>query len=125
MLRDSPAFSGFSTNDITRAKDFYANTLGLSVTEDPAFGLNVRLGGGGTVYIYPKDSHAPATYTVLNFPVDNIDQAVDELTQRGVQFERYESFNQDERGIARDEYGPPIAWFTDPAGNILAILEQP
>jgi catechol 2,3-dioxygenase-like lactoylglutathione lyase family enzyme len=125
MFRDSKAFSGFSTNDIPKARDFYAGMLGLDVTEDNGM-LTLHLGGGGTVLIYPKDNHEPATFTVLNFPVDDIDKAVDALTAAGVVFERYEAANQDERGIARPpspDYGPPIAWFKDPAGNILSVLQ--
>jgi catechol 2,3-dioxygenase-like lactoylglutathione lyase family enzyme len=121
MFRSSHAFSGFSTNDIPKAKQFYGETLGLDVTEENGM-LNLRLAGGGRVLIYPKDNHEAATFTVLNFPVENIDQAVDGLTKAGVDFERYEGTGQDERGIAR-EYPPPIAWFKDPAGNILAVLE--
>jgi predicted enzyme related to lactoylglutathione lyase len=122
MLRDSHAFSGFSSNDIAKAKAFYAETLGLEVTEENGM-LTLRLAGGGRVLIYPKDDHQPATFTVLNFPVMDIDDAVDRLTKAGVQFERYEGSGQDERGIAR-QYPPPIAWFKDPAGNILSVLED-
>ncbi|MCA1588696.1 MAG: VOC family protein [Chloroflexi bacterium] len=122
MLKDSPAFSGFSTDDIAKAQEFYGQTLGVDVTEENGM-LTLKLGGGQTVLIYPKDNHEPETYTALNFPVRDIDAAVDELTRRGVEFERYgEGFGQDERGIARG-YGPPIAWFKDPAGNILAVLQ--
>jgi len=122
MLKDSPAFSGFSSNDLPRAKEFYSQTLGLEVTEENGM-LTLHLGGGKTVLIYPKDDHQPATYTTLNFPVKDIDAAVDELSRRGVEFERYgEDSGQDERGIARG-YGPPIAWFKDPAGNILSVLQ--
>jgi catechol 2,3-dioxygenase-like lactoylglutathione lyase family enzyme len=121
MLKNSHAFSGFSTNDIARAKAFYADTLGLEVTEENGM-LTLHLAGGGRVLIYPKDDHEPATFTVLNFPVEDIDTAVDELTKAGIEFERYEGSGQDERGIAR-EYPPPIAWFKDPAGNILSVLE--
>jgi catechol 2,3-dioxygenase-like lactoylglutathione lyase family enzyme len=121
MLKNSHAFSGFSTNDIARAKAFYADTLGLEVTEENGM-LTLNLAGGGRVLIYPKADHEPATFTVLNFPVDDIDTAVDELTKAGIEFERYEGSGQDERGIAR-EYPPPIAWFKDPAGNILSVLE--
>jgi catechol 2,3-dioxygenase-like lactoylglutathione lyase family enzyme len=125
MFRDSHAFSGFSTNDIPMTKDFYARTLGLEVTEENGM-LTLHLGGGGTVLIYPKDDHQPASFTVLNFPVPDIDRAADELTKAGVEFERYEGSNQDERGIARPpkpEYGPPIAWFKDPAGNIVSVIQ--
>jgi catechol 2,3-dioxygenase-like lactoylglutathione lyase family enzyme len=121
MLKDSHGFSGFSTNDIARAKAFYTDTLGLEVTEENGM-LTLHLAGGGRVLIYPKDNHEPATFTVLNFPVEDIDKAVDALTGAGVEFERYEGSGQDERGIAR-QYPPPIAWFKDPAGNILSVLE--
>ena len=121
MLSDSHAYSGFSSNDIPKAKEFYAETLGLNVTEENGM-LTLHLAGGGEVLIYPKDNHEPASFTVLNFPVENIDQAVDRLAKAGIQFERYEGSSQDERGIHR-EYGPPIAWFKDPAGNILSVLE--
>jgi predicted enzyme related to lactoylglutathione lyase len=122
MLGHSHAFSGFSSNDIPRAKEFYGQTLGLEVTEENGM-LTLHLAGGGKVLIYPKPNHEPASFTVLNFPVADIDQAVDGLTRAGVQFERYEEANQDEKGINRDEYGPPIAWFKDPAGNILSVLK--
>jgi catechol 2,3-dioxygenase-like lactoylglutathione lyase family enzyme len=121
MFRDSQAYSGFSTNDITEAREFYAETLGLTVTEGNGM-LTLHLAGGGSVLIYPKDSHEPASFTVLNFPVEDIDAAVDALTGAGIRFERYEGASQDARGIAR-EYGPPIAWFKDPAGNILSVLQ--
>jgi len=120
MLKDSHAFSGFSSNDIAAAKAFYANTLGLDVTEDNDL-LTLRFAGGGQGIIYPKSNHEPATFTVLNFPVTDIEAAVDGLAAAGVTFERYPGMNQDERGINRDE-GPAIAWFKDPAGNILSVL---
>jgi catechol 2,3-dioxygenase-like lactoylglutathione lyase family enzyme len=122
MFKDSHAFSGVSSNDIPKTREFYAQTLGLEVTEQNGM-LTLHLVGGGTVLIYPKDNHEPASFTVLNFPVKDIDQAVDKLTKAGIRFERYPGSNQDERGINRDQYGPPIAWFKDPAGNILAVLE--
>jgi catechol 2,3-dioxygenase-like lactoylglutathione lyase family enzyme len=125
MLKDSHAFSGFSTNDLAKSKEFYGQTLGLEVTEENGM-LTLHLAGGGSVLIYPKDNHEAATFTVLNFPVKDIDRAADGLIQAGIRFERYEGSNQDERGIARPpkpEYGPPIAWFKDPAGNILSVLE--
>jgi catechol 2,3-dioxygenase-like lactoylglutathione lyase family enzyme len=125
MLQSSHAFSGFSTNDIARTKEFYGRTLGLEVTEEGG-SLRLHLAGGGTVFVYAKDNHEPATFTVLNFPVEDIDRAVDGLTKAGIELERYEGANQDERGIARPpkpEYGPSIAWFKDPAGNILSVLK--
>jgi predicted enzyme related to lactoylglutathione lyase len=121
MFRDSHAFSGFSSNDIQRAKEFYAKVLGLEVTDENDI-LTLHLAGGGRVVIYPKEGHEPASFTVLNFPVEDIDQAVDALARAGIQFERYEGFQQDERGIMRED-GPPIAWFKDPAGNILSVLQ--
>ena len=121
MFRDSRAVSGFSSNDIPKTKEFYAQTLGLEVTEENGM-LTLHLAGGGTVLIYPKEDHEPASYTVLNFPVADIDRAVEALLKAGIVFERYEGAGQDERGIAR-EYPPPIAWFKDPAGNILSVLQ--
>jgi len=121
MLSNSHAYSGFSANDIQKAQEFYARTLGLEVTEEYGM-LTLHLAGGGKVIIYPKDNHEPASFTVLNFPVEDIDQAVDGLARAGIQFERYGGISQDERGIHR-ESGPPIAWFKDPAGNLLSVLE--
>jgi catechol 2,3-dioxygenase-like lactoylglutathione lyase family enzyme len=121
MFRDTKAFSGFSVDDIPKAKAFYGETLGLNVTEENGM-LSLHIAGGNPIIIYPKPNHTPATFTILNFPVENIDQAVDELTRRGVRFERYDGFNMDAKGIARGD-GPNIAWFTDPAGNILSVLE--
>jgi catechol 2,3-dioxygenase-like lactoylglutathione lyase family enzyme len=124
MLEKSKAYSGFSVNDTQKAKEFYGRTLGLEVSESNGL-LNLRLAGGTTVLIYPKPNHTPATFTILNFPVDNVDKAVDDLTKRGVRFEIYNQPNlrTDERGIFRGG-GPVIAWFKDPAGNILSVLEQ-
>jgi predicted enzyme related to lactoylglutathione lyase len=122
MLTDSPAFSGFSTNDVAAAKTFYGDTLGLNVTEENGM-LTLHFAGGGTGLIYPREDHVAASYTCLNFPVADIDSAVDELTARGVRFERYDGMPQDDRGIMRGQ-GPPIAWFTDPAGNILSVIEE-
>jgi catechol 2,3-dioxygenase-like lactoylglutathione lyase family enzyme len=122
MFKDTKAFSGFSVNDIAAAREFYANTLGLDVSESNGM-LNLRLGGGGTVLVYPKPNHQPATYTVLNFPVPDIEAAADALADRGVRFERYEGMPTDDRGIFRGG-GPLIAWFTDPAGNVLSVLES-
>ncbi len=104
-------------------RQFYGEVLGLDVEEEHGL-LNLHLAGGRDTLVYPKPNHQPATYTILNFPVADIDAAVDELTSRGVTFERYDGFDQDDKGIARTGDGPPIAWFTDPAGNILSVLEQ-
>ena len=122
MLNGKTAFSGYSTNDIPKAKTFYADTLGLDVSEGNG-DLNIKFPNGHTVFIYPKgDDHQPATYTTLNIEVDDIDAAVDALVAKGVTFERYpEMEGQDERGIMRDN-GPPIAWFKDPAGNIISLI---
>jgi predicted enzyme related to lactoylglutathione lyase len=124
MLGDSKAFSGFSVNDIEKAKEFYGRTLGLKVSESNGL-LTLHLAGGNNVLIYPKPNHTPATFTVLNFPVDDVDQAVDELTKRGVRFEIYDlpDIKTGKTGIMRGN-GPTIAWFKDPAGNILSVLEQ-
>ena len=123
MLGDSKAFSGFSTNDIPKAKQFYADTLGIEVTEENGM-LTLNLAGGDRpTLVYPKPDHEPATFTILNFPVANIDDAARELADRGVQFERYEGMGQDELGVMRDQ-GPPIAWFKDPAGNVLSVIQQ-
>jgi catechol 2,3-dioxygenase-like lactoylglutathione lyase family enzyme len=124
MLKDSRAFSGYSVDDMENAKEFYGGTLGLEISEEPA-GLALRIPGRTPVFIYPKDNHEPATYTVLNFPVTDIDRAVGDLTSAGVTFEHYgEGFDQDEKGIARGAEGPAIAWFKDPAGNILSVLAE-
>jgi catechol 2,3-dioxygenase-like lactoylglutathione lyase family enzyme len=122
MFENTNAYSGFSVDDIAAAKDFYGETLGLRVDEEHGM-LGLHLATGGVVLVYPKENHEPATYTVLNFPVDDIDEAVDELTARGVRFERYDGFNQDEKGISRDQ-GPHIAWFKDPAANVLSVLQE-
>ncbi len=122
MLQNSNAFSGFSSNDIAKAKTFYGDVLGLDVKEDHGM-LVLQLKGANKVIIYPKPNHEPATFTVLNFEVDDIDKTVDELTAKGVQFEHYNSdqLKTDEKGIMRSG-GPQIAWFKDPAGNILSVL---
>ena len=126
MFKPKSAFSGFSVNDLAKAKAFYAETLGLQV-DDEGVGMRLHLPDGGTVFAYPKDDHRPATFTILNFVVENIDEAVDELTNRGVQFEHYEDGPKtDEKGILRGrtlQMGPDIAWFKDPAGNTLAVLQ--
>jgi catechol 2,3-dioxygenase-like lactoylglutathione lyase family enzyme len=123
MFAETKAFSGFTVPDVEQASEFYEGTLGLNASVDNDL-LILHLAGGRDTLVYPKPDHTPATYTILNFQVDDIDAAVDQLTQRGVQFERYEGFGQDEKGISRDQGGPPIAWFTDPAGNILSVLED-
>ena len=126
MFKDSHAVSGFSTDDIEKTRDFYGRTLGLEVTDSGGM-VNLQLAGGGSVLIYPKDNHVPATFTVLNFPVADIKAAVDALTAAGVTLERYEGMEHDERGIVwppDPSYGPPIAWFKDPAGNILSVLQD-
>ena len=122
-LARTTAFSGFSTDNVATVKAFYADTLGLDVSEEQGM-LNLTFPNGHTVLIYPKGpAHEPATYTALNFHVDDIEAAVDDLAARGVTFERYpEMPGQDERGIMRDQ-GPPIAWFKDPAGNILSLIK--
>jgi len=126
MFKPKSAFSGFSVNDLAKAKAFYAETLGLKV-DDEGVGMRLHLPDGGTVFAYPKDDHQPATYTILNFVVENIDEAVDELTNRGVRFEHYEEGPKtDGKGILRGralQMGPDIAWFKDPAGNTLAVLQ--
>ena len=123
MLKGKRAFAGFSVKDVPEAKRFYGQTLGLEIEEKNGL-LDLHLGEGGHVLMYPKPNHQPASFTVLNFPVDSVDKAVDELTQRGVQFEVYNEPNlkTDKRGISRGN-GPTIAWFKDPAGNILSVLE--
>ncbi len=126
MLTDSPAFSGFAVPDLDAARRFYEATLGLRVEANPEMGglLTLHLGGGTDVLVYAKPEHTPATFTVLNFPVPDVEAAVDELASRGVRFERYEGFDQDDKGIARGPQGPAIAWFTDPGGNIMSVLES-
>jgi catechol 2,3-dioxygenase-like lactoylglutathione lyase family enzyme len=123
MFTNTKAFSGFAVPDIGAARAFYADTLGIRVTEEHGL-LTLHLAGGERpTLIYPKPDHTPATYTMLNFPVDDIEAAVDELTSRGVEMRRYEGMEQDERGIMRSG-GPYIAWFTDPAGNVLSVLQD-
>jgi catechol 2,3-dioxygenase-like lactoylglutathione lyase family enzyme len=125
MLTDAKAHSGFAVDDLQQAKTFYEDTLGLKTTVlDEENGLlTLHLAGGRDTLVYRKPDFTPATYTILNFEVDDVDEAVDELGARGVEFERYDGFDQDDKGIARGP-GPSIAWFTDPAGNILSVLQQ-
>jgi predicted enzyme related to lactoylglutathione lyase len=122
MFADTEAFSGIAVGDIAEAQKFYGQTLGLRTSEHNGL-MILHLAGGRDILVYPKADHVPATYTVLNFQVDDIDAAVDELASRGVQFERYDGMGQDEKGINRAG-GPYIAWFTDPAGNILSVLQE-
>jgi catechol 2,3-dioxygenase-like lactoylglutathione lyase family enzyme len=121
MFTNTKAFSGFAVDDVDKAREFYAETLGIEVSEENGL-LTLHIAGDRPTLVYARPNHTPAEYTILNFPVDDIDQAVDDLTARGVQFERYEDFDQDERGIMRGE-GPPIAWFKDPAGNVLSVIK--
>jgi predicted enzyme related to lactoylglutathione lyase len=124
MFREAESFSSFSVNDIQRAKEFYGQTLGLEVKETPE-GLELHM-EDNAVFIYPKPNHTPASFTVLNFHVDDIEAAVDELKSLGVNLEHYNmpDIKTDERGIARGPHGPTIAWFKDPAGNILSVLQE-
>jgi catechol 2,3-dioxygenase-like lactoylglutathione lyase family enzyme len=126
MLTDSKAYSGFAVDDLGKAREFYGETLGLrtEVLDESNGLLSIHLAGGRDTLVYVKPDFEPATYTILNFPVDDVDEAVDALTARGVAFERYEGFDQDDKGIARGN-GPDIAWFKDPAGNILSVLKEP
>ncbi len=124
MLRDSAAFSGFTVNDVPAAKAFYVDVLGLDVTEEHGM-LTLHLAGDRPTLVYPRPDHTPAAYTILNFPVENIDAAVDYLVARGVEFERYDGMPQDDKGVLRglaNDRGPDIAWFTDPAGNIFSVV---
>jgi catechol 2,3-dioxygenase-like lactoylglutathione lyase family enzyme len=122
MFANTKAFSGFAVDDLEQARAFYGDALGLKTSEQ--YGLmTLHIAGVRDVLVYPKPDHEPATYTILNFPVDDIDRAVDELAARGVRFERYDGMDQDERGIMRSG-GPYIAWFKDPAGNILSVLQE-
>ena len=122
MLADSKAFSGFAVPDLAEARQFYGETLGLRVSEEHGM-LQLHLAGGRDVIVYPKPDHTPASYTILNFPVDDVEATVDALTGRGVRFERYQGLDQDDKGIQRGG-GPLIAWFKDPAGNVLSIIAQ-
>jgi predicted enzyme related to lactoylglutathione lyase len=126
MFKNTKAFSSFSVNDIKKAKEFYGNTLGLEVSELEMGHLDLHIAGGSHIMIYPKSDHAPATFTILNFPVADIEEAVDQLTKLGIRFEQYDQpeIKTDSKGIARGNGGPNIAWFKDPAGNILSVLEE-
>ncbi len=122
MFADTRAFSGFAVDDVQKAQEFYGGTLGIRTSRQHGI-MTLHLAGGRDTIVYPKPGHNPAGYTILNFPVDDIDAAVDELTARGVRFERYGGMEQDEKGINRAG-GPYIAWFKDPAGNILSVLQD-
>ena len=127
MLKDSRAFSGFSVLDVDEAKKFYQDILGLEIGQEMMGMFEIKLATGGSVIVYPKDNHEPATFTVLNFPVENIDDIVDKLTAKSILFERYEEFEQDEKGISRStdpKKWPSIAWFKDPSGNILSVMSD-
>ncbi len=122
MFANTSAFSGFAVDDVEEARAFYGEMLGLQTSERNGL-MTLHLAGGRDTIVYPKPGHTPAAYTILNFPVQDIDQAVDELHARGVQLERYDGFEQDEKGIFRAA-GPYIAWFTDPAGNVLSVIQE-
>ncbi len=122
MFANTKAFSGFAVNDLQKAREFYGETLGLKTSEQDGL-MTLHIAGGQNILVYEKADHAPANFTILNFPVDDIEKAVDELVGRGVGFEIYESMEQDERGVHRGG-GPYIAWFEDPAGNVLSVLQE-
>jgi len=122
MFKDTKAISGFAVDDVAKAREFYGDVLGIETTEENGL-LTLHIAGDRPTIIYPKPDFTPATYTILNFPVDDIDATVDALEARGVRLERYDGFDQDERGIMRDQ-GPDIGWFRDPAGNILSVLQE-
>jgi catechol 2,3-dioxygenase-like lactoylglutathione lyase family enzyme len=121
MFTHTEAFSGFAVPDIDAAREFYEGKLGIDTSVEMGI-LTLHIAGGHNIIVYPKPDHEPADYTILNFPVDDIDAAVDALTERGVEFLRYDGFGQDEKGVMRDQ-GPEIAWFTDPAGNVLSVIK--
>jgi catechol 2,3-dioxygenase-like lactoylglutathione lyase family enzyme len=123
MFANTQAFSGFAVPDLQEAERFYGDTLGIDVTRGEMGDLTLKLAGGRDTFIYEKPDFVPATYTILNFVVDDVDEAVVDLTDKGIQFEQYDEFDQDEKGVARGNQGPAIAWFKDPAGNILSVLE--
>ena len=125
MFKHSKAFSGFSVDDLQKAKEFYSETLGLTVVDNPMGFIELQIDNATRIIVYPKPNHIPATFTILNFPVDNIVEIVDTLTSLGVRFEQYDGDIQtDEKGICRSDQGPNIAWFKDPAGNILSVIEE-
>jgi predicted enzyme related to lactoylglutathione lyase len=127
MFKNTKAFSGFSVNDLHKAKEFYHGILGIEISENSMGILTLHIDGGSAIIIYPKPNHVPATFTILNFPVPDVEKAVDELISKGITFEQYdEPMKTDEKGILRGKvgYGPDIAWFKDPAGNILSVLGE-
>ena len=124
MLKESKAFSSFSVDDLQKAKSFYGELLQIHVADNPMGLIELHFGEDHKTLIYPKSDHQPATFTVLNFPVENIDETVDELTGKGIVFEQYEYLHTDEKGISRNPEGPKVAWFKDPAGNILSVIEM-
>ncbi len=124
MLTHSKAFSSFSVNDLQKAKKFYSETLGVTVKDNPMGLIELHFENGANVLVYPKPNHEAATYTVLNFPVDDIEKTVDGLSNKGVTFEQYKELQTDAKGISHNPQGPKIAWFKDPAGNILSVLEN-
>ncbi len=124
MIDSSKAFSGFSVSDMEQARNFYENILRLKVTDGIMGLLELHVGNGNPIIIYPKENHQAASFTVLNFPVEKIESVVDHLSANGITFERYQGFDHDARGIARSENGPSIAWFKDPAGNILSVIQR-
>jgi predicted enzyme related to lactoylglutathione lyase len=123
MFKEEEIFSGFSVDDLQKAKKFYGDILELQVKDHPMGILELHTKGNNPILVYPKENHEPATFTVLNFPVEDIDKAVNALIEKGVTFEQYSDLNTDKKGISRNEGGPNIAWFKDPAGNILSVLE--
>jgi catechol 2,3-dioxygenase-like lactoylglutathione lyase family enzyme len=122
MFANTKAYSGFAVDDLEKAREFYGETLGLKTSEEHGL-MTLHLAGDRPTLVYPKPNHSPADYTILNFPVDDIEETVDALVERGVRFERYDGMEQDEKGIFRAA-GPPIAWFKDPAGNVLSVLQE-
>ena len=125
MFKNSKVFSSFSVNDISKAKEFYGGILGIDLEDSPEGGLVLKIAGGNPIFVYPKPNHEPATFTILNFQVPNIEEAVDQLTDKGIRFIQYDEkeLKTDEKGINRSG-GPLIAWFKDPAGNFLSVLEM-
>ena len=124
MFKNTKAFSGFSVNDLEKAKDFYHGLLGIEVSENSMGIVTLHINGGSRIIIYPKPNHQPATFTILNFPVADVEQTVDELITKGITFEQYDGqLKTDEKGIMRGG-GPEIAWFKDPAGNILSVISE-